>query len=47
MLVATEGGRTYSLEEFEVWLRTAGVVPEGVIDYGGPSRVLVGRKAAG
>jgi len=46
MLVATEGGRTYSLEEFEGWLGAAGLAVEGVIDYGGPSRVLLGRRPA-
>ncbi|GAB4283723.1 MAG: class I SAM-dependent methyltransferase [Deferrisomatales bacterium] len=44
MLAVTESGRTYSFEEAEGWLRRAGVDPFRRVDYGGPSRILLGRK---
>lgn len=46
MLVATRGGRTYSLTEVEEWLAEVGIVPEGRLDYGGPSRILLARRGA-
>ncbi len=44
MLVASEGGRAYAFEEMEAWLRKAGIEPVERIAYGGPHRILVGRK---
>lgn len=44
MLVATARGRTYSIEEAGHWLRGAGIEPQGVLDYGGPARVLLARR---
>ncbi|MBE0616847.1 MAG: methyltransferase domain-containing protein, partial [Proteobacteria bacterium] len=44
MLVATEGGRTYSFEEVGEWLREVGIEPTDRLDYGGAARVLLGRK---
>lgn len=44
MLVATDGGRGYSLEEMHGWMEEAGLTPEAPIDYGGPSRVALARK---
>ncbi|MBI5018517.1 MAG: methyltransferase domain-containing protein [Deltaproteobacteria bacterium] len=44
MLVATDGGRTYALDEVLGWLGDAGLVPESPLDYGGPSRVALARK---
>lgn len=44
MLVATEGGRTYSFDEVGGWLREAGIEPTERLDYGGAARVLLGRK---
>lgn len=44
MLVVTGKGRTYSFEEVEGWFREAGMAPEGRLDYGGASRVLLARK---
>lgn len=46
MLVATQGGRTYSFEELEQWLPAAGFAPGERIDYGGPSRILLARREA-
>ncbi|MFU8857368.1 MAG: methyltransferase [Deferrisomatales bacterium] len=47
MLVATARGRTYSIAEVEQWMRNAGLEPQEVVDYGGPARVLLGRKLPG
>lgn len=47
MLVATERGRTYSFEEVEAWMRAAGIEPRERLEYGGPARVLLGRRADG
>lgn len=44
MLVATERGRTYSFEEVEEWMRAAGIEPQERVDYGGPARVLLGKR---
>jgi trans-aconitate methyltransferase len=44
MLVATQGGRTYSFDEMERWSRRCGLIPEERVDYGGPSRILLARK---
>jgi len=47
MLVATDRGRTYTFEEVEMWLREAGIEPFERVDYGGPARVLLGRREPG
>ncbi len=44
MLVASKEGRAYAFEEMEAWLRQAGLEPRERIAYGGPHRILVGRK---
>jgi SAM-dependent methyltransferase len=44
MLVATQAGRTYALEEAQRWMQEAGLVPETPIDYGGQGRVALARK---
>lgn len=44
MLVATDGGRTYSLDETVRWMEEAGLAAEAPLEYGGPSRVALARK---
>ncbi len=44
MLVVTDSGRTYTCEEVETWAKSAGLSPDGRIDYGGPARVVLLRK---
>lgn len=44
MVVVTDGGRAYSLEETSRWLADAGLACEPCLDYGGPSRVALARR---
>ncbi len=45
MLVVTERGRAYALEEVDAWARQAGLAPGGVLEYGAAPRILLVRKA--
>jgi predicted O-methyltransferase YrrM len=47
MLVATEGGDSYTVEEVAGWAEEAGLTVEGVRDLTAQSRLLVARKPAG
>lgn len=44
MLVSTQGGDCYTVEEVEGWMRQAGLTPEELFDLTAQSRMLVGRK---
>lgn len=45
MLVATEGGDSYTVEEVHEWFREAGLDPGETVDLTGQSRLALGRKA--
>jgi len=47
MLVSTERGRTYALDEVEAWGREAGFAPDGRIEYGRGPRILLLRRRSG
>lgn len=44
MLAVTKGGRAYGFSEVEKWMWQNGLEVTGRIDYGAPSRILLGRK---
>jgi predicted O-methyltransferase YrrM len=46
MLVSTEGGGCYTVEEADGWLTAAGLEPEPAVDLTAQSRLLIGRKAS-
>jgi len=47
MLVDTERGNCYTVNDVKSWYRGAGIVPKSTIDLYPPSRIVVGKKKSG
>lgn len=44
MLVNTEGGNCYTVDDVKGWLKSAGLKPAGVISLSPPTKIVIGKK---